>query len=385
MTFKNLILSEKRSDRIIRHLLFWSFWGFYFTMVRYLNPMSLKTAGHFEVFFTCVGEAFLGLFAQGFLAYPFLYFIIPRYVLTGKYVGAFAWFIVFLFLSFSVNVAFLIYIPQYLPTYFSRTYKLFEGMNFMDKLTTAYLASLQGALAGSALAGSFKLFKYYYVKERLNQQLQKENMEAQLQLLKAQVHPHFLFNTLNNIYSQAQEESPRSAKMIMELSHILRYLLHEGRLAKVPLENELQMMTDYINLEKIRYDKKLDMHVSLPQKTDDIHIAPLLLLPLVENCFKHGASKMIDHPWVNLKIELQDELMVVKIMNGKKAGIKSPRERSGTGIENVKQRLELLYKDKHELQINEDEEVFIVNLKIDLERISSNETKPQPSLQEEYA
>jgi LytS/YehU family sensor histidine kinase len=255
----------------------------------------------------------------------------------------------------------------------------------MDKLTTAYLASLQGALAGAALAGSFKLFKYYYVKERHNQQLQKENMEAQLQLLKAQVHPHFLFNTLNNIYSQAQEESPRSAKMTMELSHILRYLLHEGREAKVPLENELQMMSDYISLEKIRYDEKLDIHVSLPEKTDDIYIAPLLLLPLVENCFKHGASKMIHHPWINVKMELHGKEMFVKIINGKKDGIKGTHPHSGTGIENVKQRLQLLYKDKHEIQINEDEEVFVVNLRLELEKIAASETNSQPSVQEVYA
>ena len=105
-------------------------------------------------------------------------------------------------------------------------------------------------------ACSIRLVKYWHLKEKRNLELLKEKTEAQLQLLTAQVHPHFLFNTLNNIYSKAQYESPGSAKMIMELSHILRYVLDEGKHELVPIENELQMLTDYIHLEKMRYDDK---------------------------------------------------------------------------------------------------------------------------------
>jgi LytS/YehU family sensor histidine kinase len=104
-------------------------------------------------------------------------------------------------------------------------------------------------------------------------------MEAQLQILTAQVHPHFLFNTLNNIYSKAQTETPGSANMIMELSNILRYALDEGKHVLTPLENELQMIKDYINLERQRYDDNLDLYVSFPSKTENVYIAPLLLLP----------------------------------------------------------------------------------------------------------
>jgi len=180
------------------------------------------------------------------------------------------------------------------------------------------------------------------------------------------VHPHFLFNTLNNIYSKAQNESPGSAKMIMELSHILRYVLDEGKHELVPLEKELQMLTDYINLEKIRYDEKLELHLSLPSRAGEVYIAPLLLLPFVENCFKHGASKMLRNPWINLKIDLQGTTLFMKLMNGKRSSQQTNNGRKGTGIKNVKKRLELLYKGKHDLQINEDEEVFVVNLSIEL-------------------
>lgn len=371
MSIKELILSEKKIDRIKRHLLFWGLWGFYFSMVRFLNPYAFKTSGHFENLFTCMGEAFLALLAQAFLAYPLLYFILPRYVFNGKYIKAFLWLILFLFLCFSVTACFFIFIPKLLPAYFTRNLVLFEGMNDWDKIGMAYMAGFQGALTGAALAGGFKLFKHYYVKDLRNQQLHRENTDAQLQLLKAQIHPHFLFNTLNNIYSQAQDESPRSAKMILELSHILRYVLDEGKLVKVPLNNELQMLMDYTNLETIRYDKKVDLHVSLPHETENIYIAPLLLLPFVENCFKHGTSKMLQNPWINLKIELNEEILNMKLINGKKDRIKEQGSRKGTGIENVRQRLDLLYNDNYDLQINEDDEVFVVNLKIKLEKIEA--------------
>ncbi len=238
----------------------------------------------------------------------------------------------------------------------------------METMFKRYLAGLNGGLACAALAASFKMYKHYYLKDLRHQQLQKENMDAQIRILMAQIHPHFLFNTLNNIYSQAQEESPRSAKMLMELGSILQYVLDEGAKKEVPLENELQMIKDYIHLEMIRYDEKLDIHLSFPERIDDEYIAPLLLLPFIENCFKHGTSKMIEHPWINLSIEMDDLTLKMKLMNGKKRKESEEPGRKGKGIENVSSRLDLLYKNKHQLEIKEDDEVFIVNLRIDLNR-----------------
>lgn len=368
LSFKEFILSEKKKDRIKRHLLFWGFWGFYFTMVRFLNPMAIIQTGKFPDFLKVLVESLIMFLPQTVLVYSLIGFVLPRYVFTGRYLAAAAWFLVFLFLTFTITAAFILFVPYYKAIFFPTIREVFAGQSsWSSKIFLAYMASLQGALTGAALATSFKLFKHYYVKNIRNEQLQRENTDAQLQLLKAQVHPHFLFNTLNNIYSQAQGESPRSAKMVMELSHILRYVLDEGKLEKVPLENELQMLMDYINLERIRYDKKLELHVSLPEHTENLYIAPLLLLPLVENCFKHGASKMLHHPWINLKITLDKQTLTMKLMNGRKGTVNKPALRKGTGIENLKQRLELLYPGKYELEIRKDEEVFVVDLKLELE------------------
>jgi LytS/YehU family sensor histidine kinase len=228
------------------------------------------------------------------------------------------------------------------------------------------LVVFKGGPTCATLAVGLKLLKHWYIKEQRNMQLVKENSEAQLQLLTAQVHPHFLFNTLNNIYSQVQTESPKGSKMIMGLSDLLRYILSEGNKAAVPLSKELMMLNEYINLEKVRYGNKLDLHISLPQETGSRKIAPLLLLPFVENCFKHGTSKFLINPWINLKIELKENILIMKLMNGKEIQQMETPVKSGTGIANVKKRLELLYQDKYELQITDEPEVFVVNLKIEL-------------------
>ena len=228
------------------------------------------------------------------------------------------------------------------------------------------MIEMVGELTLAELAAGFKLFKYYYLKNHRIQQLMKENIAAQLQILRAQVHPHFLFNTLNNIFSQTQTESPIGSKMIMALSDTLRYILYEGQKPLVPLKQELLMIKEYIDLEKIRYGNKMDVHVLMPDKTDDIYIAPLLLLPFIENCFKHGTSKILERPWINLAIELQGTTLVMKLMNGQVIGKRNDENLSGIGINNVRQRLELLYTNKYDLQIRNEEDVFVVDLNVEL-------------------
>ncbi|QYA26131.1 hypothetical protein G3I01_11595 [Gramella sp. MT6] len=371
MSLREFILSDKKEYRFWRHVLFWLLWGGYFTITRYFNPMVYQTTGKFPDFWKTVVETFFFLFPQTFIVYPALYFILPKFVFKQKFGRAFLWFCVFYLVGISVNAFFLIFVPWSKMPWIPNAELFLTTSTFPQKIFMAYLGSILGLLTAVALASSFKMFKHYYLKSLRNQQLLKENSEAQLRLLMAQVQPHFMFNTLNNIYSQAQEESPKSAKMILELSHILRYILDEGKKEKVPLENELQMVVDYLNLEKIRYDKKLDLHYDLPDNVGDKSIAPLLLLPLVENCFKHGASKMINKPWINIKAELKQDTFYIKLMNGRKDKVIPGEKRPGTGIENVRRRLELLYPGRHIFEIKEEPDVFIVDLSVDLKTINS--------------
>lgn len=366
MSLKEFILSDKKELRFWRHLLFWLLWGGYFSITRHLNPVAYMATGKFPDLFKSIAETFFFLLPQTFLIYPVLYFVLPSYIFKQKYIQGILWFIVFYFVALFMHALVILYIPWDKVPWISNAKLLLTTNTFQQKFFLAYLASVQGSITGVALASSFKMFKHYYSKSLLNQQLQQENSEAQLRLLMAQLQPHFMFNTLNNIYSQAQEESPKSAKMIMELSHLLRYILNEGKKDRVPLENELKMLVDYLNLEKIRYDNKLDLHYSFPGRVVNITVAPLLLLPLVENCFKHGASKIINKPWINIKSKLDRNKFSITLMNGKKENISFNQNRKGTGIENVRRRLELLYPNRYTMEITDNVDVFIVDLNIEL-------------------
>ena len=221
---------------------------------------------------------------------------------------------------------------------------------------------------------------YFGIKYYQTLQLEKQKSltatnkahEAQLKMLRYQLNPHFLFNTLNNIYSHTRNSSPVASKMLMELSDMLRYILYEGNQQQVALSKELKMITDYIELEKLRYGNKLEVTIDLPTKANRYSIAPLLLLPFVENCFKHGASTMLEHPWVSLHISINNNLLHMKLLNGKIHEEKP--HATGIGLKNVQERLRLLYPGKHELQIINEPDIFIVNLKAELELLPVSST-----------
>lgn len=226
----------------------------------------------------------------------------------------------------------------------------------------ALISGLRGSITIGGLAAAIKLTKYFYLKQQQTFALEEQNAIAELQLLKAQLHPHFLFNTINNIYSHTQETAPVAADMLLQLSGLLRYILYSCNEPLVSLESELHMICDYLELEKKRYGNDLEISLQLPQNAGEHFVAPLLILPFIENCFKHGTSSMLTHPWININIKLDGNLLQMKFINGKSSARSHTNE--GIGIENVKRRLNLLYPDKHYLDIMEEEDIYIVNLEI---------------------
>lgn len=384
MDVYNFIFSEKRGVRFKRHFIFWSCIWVYFAITHASNSYGKREISYFGRPALTFTESIIFILWQLPIVYIMLYGILPHLILKKRYFWAACATLLLWFLGGILNF----YLtrdlqPQILsmllPAEVLQGTQRSEGEIFF--LSVMFMS--KGVLFVAAIAVAIKFFKHWYLKEQRNLQLQKENTESQLRLLTAQVHPHFLFNTLNNIYSQTQEESPRGSKMIMDLSDILRYILYEGQKPLVPLEQELNMIREYVNLEKVRYGNKLDVHVLAPDKTDHLYIAPLLLLPFVENCFKHGTSKMLQNPWINLTVELKGMTLVMKLMNGKVPLREDIQNQQGIGINNVRQRLELLYKDKYELQIREDEEVFVVDLRVELIRIENKQPPeaiiPSPS------
>lgn len=299
-----------------------------------------------------------------FLSCSLMYFVIPRYILKGKYIAAASWVLVLFascaLISIIINVS--------LITAVRSCFHAFSAQDLSPRMRVLYglMAGLRGGITVGGIAAAIKLMKYWYLKEQRNIQLQKENLSAQMQLLKAQVHPHFLFNTLNNIYSLTQKVSPVASSLVIGLSDMMRYILHEGSKQWVPLSKELKMIDDYMMLEQIRYGSRLEIDKDIPD-TNELLIAPLLLLPFVENCFKHGTSNMLEHAWIRISIHTRNDMLKMTLINSKLAGQQKTGQSSGIGIINVKKRLDLLYPGKHELMITEEEDVFIVNLRVQLE------------------
>jgi len=221
------------------------------------------------------------------------------------------------------------------------------------------------------IALGIKLFKLWY--ERRQAALQ-----AELKALKAQVHPHFLFNTLNNLYALTLNNSPKAPGVVVGLSDMLRYMLYECNADKVSLEKEVLMLQHYIGLEKIRYEDRLDVNFTIKGKLDDKLVAPLMLLPLVENAFKHGTSEQVGESWININLEVIGNRLKFKISNSKPDAINGDddKHRGNIGLQNIKTRLELIYPASHQLRIMDEDEVFLAVLELDVETDSQKTAKP---------
>lgn len=368
------IFSDERKYRIKRHVAFWLVW--YITQAFLYSFLAVNTG---RLYFIRLQSSFLEslvyLLPHMFLSYSLMYFVIPKYLLKQKYWPTSIWVIILSLLTAGISsVLSLTVIPAIRWGIMGDCPELTPFISSGTSVFLSLMAGLRGGLTVAGFAVAIKLMKYWYVKEQRNLQLQKENIAAQLQLLKAQVHPHFLFNTLNNIYSYTQKVSPTASTLVMGLSDLLRYILHEGSKPLVSLDKELKMIEDYMILEQIRYGDRLDINKELPTETNGLTIAPLLLLPFVENCFKHGTSQMLEQAWIRLAVDIDGNNLKMTLINAKVPVKEENKPVSGIGINNVRKRLELLYPGKHELTIREEEDVYIVKLTVELERDSSLKT-----------
>ncbi|MCD4696552.1 MAG: histidine kinase [Bacteroidales bacterium] len=198
-------------------------------------------------------------------------------------------------------------------------------------------------------------------------ELEAKQSQAELNLLKSQVNPHFLFNSLNSIYSLILNDSDISADAVMKLSDLMRYLLDSSKKRKVLVKHEFEFLQNYIDLEKIRLGKKAQVKSSFKGDLSGKIISPLLLIAFIENCFKHGISVNSKENEIDISVELKENTVLLRTSNNVAPQRINPLTiKSGTGIENVKKRLELLYPGKHKLEINNDEKEFIVNLVIEI-------------------
>lgn len=194
-------------------------------------------------------------------------------------------------------------------------------------------------------------------------------LQAELSALKGQLHPHFLFNSLNNLYALSLDKAPQTPEIILGLSNILRYVIYECNAERVQLHREIEILQDYIRLEKLRYEDRLDLNVNLETQPDTLQITPLLMLPLIENAFKHGVSETVDNPWINIDLQVQQDRLWFKISNSKshQPSCKDNSKKGNIGLLNVQHRLRILYPDRHKLEWTDTEDCFIIEMVVPLQ------------------
>ena len=207
---------------------------------------------------------------------------------------------------------------------------------------------------------------YNHIKlKQAAQQLRIEKQEAELNYLKSQTNPHFLFNTLNNIYSLARDKSDLAPESVLRLSKILRYMLYETSGDYIAIEQEIKIISDYIALEKLRYDDSLIINFNYDVEDMKQALPPLLLIPLVENAFKHGVSETRNKPFVDIHLSVKNRYLTFIVKNSFE-GFKDEHEvKENIGLSNLRRQLELLYTD-FDLSIKPEDSVFIATLKINI-------------------
>ena len=211
----------------------------------------------------------------------------------------------------------------------------------------------------------------WYFKNVENERLEKEKLKAELEVLKGQINPHFMFNTLNSIYALALKKSDYTPEAIIKLSQLMRYILTDCNATAIELSKEIQVLNDYIALEKNRFGNRLDITVNIKGAIDNKMIAPLLLLPFVENSFKHGTSEIIDQAWISLDLRISDDTLNFKLINGKAKNKTKSIPSPAVGLSNVKKRLALLYPESYNLVLTEDDDTYIASLMLQLGNIKS--------------
>ena len=214
----------------------------------------------------------------------------------------------------------------------------------------------------------FGIIKYTYdfrILKETAQKLRIEKQEAELNYLKSQTNPHFLFNTLNNIYALARDKSDLAPASILQLSKILRFMLYETNVDFIAIEQELKIMDDYIALEKLRYDESLTINLNHTIEDMKQSIPPLLLIPLVENAFKHGVSETRNQPFVNIHLSVKEKQLLFIVNNSSETIENQGVVKENIGLSNLRRQLELLYQD-YDLTIFQGESDFTATLKINL-------------------
>lgn len=341
---KGLFLQLMKKDWFF-HALFWC--CLYIILVVLDNGSSL---GHILL------KEFINVAFFAAMVYANLYYIFPTY-LTKKNM---------LVHLFALAVAALLITPIKALAFYITASNHAEVQTFiLNNQPSIFLSTFFIGIASTI----YNIMNDWLLSQREKKELQAQTLQSELKFLKSQINPHFLFNTLNSLYALTLKKSDLAPEIVLKLSEMMRYMLYECNVPMVTLEKEVNYLKNYLELEKLRQGKRMKINLDIHGEIANQRIAPLLFIPFVENSFKHGVSNQISEGFVNILIQVEQQVLDVTIenskaptrpsINGKKSG--------GIGLVNVRRRLNILYPDRHELSIDQDPNTYRVNLNLNLE------------------
>ena len=346
-------------NRVVQHILFW---GLSFGILVNLFSSSNRLE-KIDFIYTLLFHISLVT-----AVYVHIWVLIPVFLTKRRYLVYLGTVLALLFLSALINqLTFNKLTDIILPGYYFISYYEYDDIL---KFVFVYLV----------LSGLLKLSKGWFMLTEANRmmlELEKEKTQAELRALRSQVNPHFLFNSLNNIYSLAMKRSGKTAGIILKLSALMRYMLYESNEGEVPLKRELDYVKNYMELQKIRSENKASVSYVFRGRSGSLKIAPLLFLPFIENSFKHGVQGETGGGFVRMTIDIAEDSLDFFIENNKGSvdSIEVDNAR-GIGLDNARKRLELSYPEKHVLDIRDGEDRFSVRLVIKL-------GKEEPAMQDQ--
>lgn len=239
----------------------------------------------------------------------------------------------------------------------------------IDPLPMLGPGELVAFFGGLLLMGMNLGVKLYFMSQRDRERqkiIDQRNLEQQMEYLKYQVNPHFFMNTLNNIHALVDIDPERAKTTIVELSKMMRHILYEGSKKLIPLTREVEFLNLYVQLMRLRYTRKVHINVDVPPQLPELKLPPLMLIIFVENAFKHGISYR-EESFIDIKLRVENKRLLFSCCNSKPTQVQRTNEKGGMGLQNVRQRLELLYDDDYTLDINDGEKTYEVKLDIPMQ------------------
>jgi two-component system, LytTR family, sensor histidine kinase AlgZ len=326
-----------------------SFWCVYFSLFYY--QISFPRRGEEVNYSRAFFDASTHVLIMAGLSYLNYFYLLPRFLIHKNLLKYLLEFII----PFTIIVTLHIYFKRYIYADLGESRRFLYGSKFIlqHASTTLFIAIFVGML---------KFAEDWLELEAKRKELENEKLTAELTFLKAQINPHFLFNTLNNLYYLAFTNSPNTTEVIAKLSQMMRYMIYDSNHEKVLLSKEIEYIENYIALEKLRLNNQIPIHFEVNGEINQVKIVPLILITFLENAFKHGVTNNATDAYILVKLSVENQELIYTVENSKLNN--TLHEKSGIGLQNVRRRLDLSYANKYRLEVQDEEKSYKVCLKL---------------------